>query len=128
MHLLKDDNFIQVCAALYDNPQCCSDQEFYDDLSRIKYVKKLITRYADTGELKERLILNHIVVLSNVFGTRHLARLLYFKMAGQFQYVKPFLDFLSILPERIENVRKMETIETSSIESDPLIEERLKEI
>jgi hypothetical protein len=126
MTVLRDDNFLLVCAALYQNPQCCSEQEFYDDLSRIKYVKKLITRYVETGELKERLILNHIVVLGNVFGAAQLARLLFFKMEPQFEYVKPFLEFLSLMPKHIDNVREVRRVISDTIKSDSLIEEKLK--
>jgi hypothetical protein len=128
MIVLRDDNFLQIAIALYDNPQCCSDQEFYDDLSRIKYVKKLITRYIETGELKERLILNHIVILSNVFGVTNLARLLFFKMEPQFSYVKPFLEFLSMMPNSIDNVKVTRKVPSDTIVADPVITERLKTI
>ncbi len=119
--LLTDLNFFQVSMALYSNPQCTTDEEFLDDLARMKYLKKLLTRYEETGELKERLILNHIVVLNNVFGPVHLPRLLYLKMEKQFSLVKPFLEALSIMPEFIENVRVECRIPSSSIVSDPQI-------
>ncbi len=128
MIVLKDDNFLLVAQALYDNPQCTTDEEFYDDLARMKYLKKLLTRYEETGELKERLILNHIVVLNNVFGSVHLPRMLYLKMTPQFAYVKPFLEFLSILPKHIDNVRTECRIDTSSIASDPKITASLRAI
>lgn len=119
--LLTDVNFFQVAAALYRNPQCTTDEEFLDDLARLKYLKKLLTRYEETGELKERLILNHIVVLNNVFGPDHLPRMLYLKMEKQFTYVKPFLEALSIMPDYIENVKVERRIPSSSIVSDPKI-------
>lgn len=126
--ILKDENFLLVAQALYDNPQCTTDEEFYDDLARMKYLKKLLTRYEETGELKERLILNHIVVLNNVFGPAHLPRLLYLKMAKQFGMVKPFLEFLSILPPYIENVKTPDRVYMTAIVSDPCIVEALERI
>lgn len=126
--ILRDDNFLLVAQALYNNPQCTTDEEFYDDLARMKYLKKLLTRYEETGELKERLILNHIVVLNNVFGTAHLPRLLYLKLAKQFTLVKPFLEFLSILPPYIENVRTPDRVYMTSIESDTAIVDALRRI
>ena len=65
---LTEENFLIFCAKIYDNPAMHSTTEFIEDLDRIKYIKKLITRYLDTGELKERLILNHIITLHNCFG------------------------------------------------------------
>jgi hypothetical protein len=128
MIVLKEENFLLIAQALYDNPQCTTDEEFYDDLARIKYLKKLLTRYEETGELKERLILNHLVVLNNVFGPENLARMLYLKMQKQFVYVKPFLEFLSIMPECIDNVRVESRVPSESISSDRRIVEALRGI
>lgn len=128
MIVLRDDNFLLIAQALYDNPQCTTDEEFFDDLARMKYLKKLLTRYEETGELKERLILNHIVVLNNVFGPDHLARMLYLKMSKQFTMIKPFLEFLSIMPEYIVNVRVEERIPASTIASDERIARALESI
>ena len=128
MLLLTDVNFLSVAAALYQNPQCTTDEEFYDDLARIKYLKKLLTRFEETGELKERLILNHIVILSNVFGSTHLPRMLYLKMSKQFHLLKPFLEFLSIMPPYIDNVRIEQRILSDSIEADSRIEAALERI
>ena len=66
---LTDHNFLLFCAQHYDNSRYISTEEFVEDLNRIKYIKKLITRYVENGDLKERLILNHIIVLYNVFWT-----------------------------------------------------------
>ena len=63
---LTDENFVLYCAKYYDNPSCQSTEEFLDDLKHIKYIKKLITRYVENGELKERLILNHLTILYNL--------------------------------------------------------------
>ena len=98
-----EDNFLVYCAKKYDNPQALSTEEFLEDLERIKYIKKLITRYLDNGEIRERLILNHIITLKNCFGLE-LAKILFLKLEDQFKYVKPFLLYLSILPDKIYNV------------------------
>ncbi len=126
---LDDSNFILYCAKHYDNPQCHDTEEFYEDLRRIKYIKKLITRYIITGELKERLILNHIIILNNVFGPHHLCRILFLKMEKQLKYVKPFLIMLDILPERVNNIGKEGKIfVTDEIEMDSIIVEALRKI
>lgn len=100
---LTEDNFLVYCAKKYDNPQALSTEEFLEDLERIKYIKKLITRYLDNGEIRERLILNHIITLKNCFGLE-LAKILFLKLEDQFKYIKPFLLYLSILPDKIYNV------------------------
>jgi len=115
---LTDDNFLIYCAKYYDNPQCHSTEEFLEDLKRIKYIKKLITRYVESGELKERLILNHLTILSNVFGAEHINRILYLKMKNQFMYIKPFLVLLNILQEKIYNIRDEKIVDTDTIPMD----------
>ena len=60
---LTEKNFLLYCASHYDNAKYASTEDFIEDLNRLKYIKKLITRYLEYGELKERLILNHIIVL-----------------------------------------------------------------
>ena len=77
---LTDKNFLLFCAAHYDNYQYHSTEEFYEDLNRFKYIKRLFSRYEETGELKERLILNHIIILYNLFGVPATTRLLFFKL------------------------------------------------
>jgi hypothetical protein len=115
---LTDENFLIYCAKHYDNPQCHSTEEFLEDLKRIKYIKKLITRYNESGELKDRLILNHLTILCNVFGPEHLNRILYLKMKSQFKYIKPFLVMLNILQDRIFNIKEESIIDTDLIEID----------
>ena len=78
MKTLDDSNFLLYAASNYDNPQCYDTDEFYDDLKRFKYLKRLFNRYKETGELKERLILNHLIVIYNVFGPMPATRLLFF--------------------------------------------------
>ena len=125
---LNDDNFLFYCAKYYDNPQCHSTEEFIEDLKRIKYIKKLITRYIDSGELKDRLILNHLIILYNVFGAEHMARILYLKMRVQFKYIKPFLILLGVLPEKIYNIKEEAVINTESIPMDGVIVQALRKV
>lgn len=112
---LNDKNFIIYAATNYQNPACSTTDEFYEDLKRIKYIKKLCTRYQETGELKERLILNHVIVLSNVFKPDVLCRILWLKMASQFSYVKPFLIFLGICLPKIYRVKNEESINIEAV-------------
>lgn len=103
---LDDSTFLLYCARYYNNPQCYGTEEFYEDLKRIKYIKKLLTRYEITGELKERLVLNHIMILNNVFGPTATVKILLFKMPKYQSYLKPFFVLLNILPEIVYNIGK----------------------
>ena len=95
---LDDSNFVLYAAKHYDNPQCYDVEEFHDDLKRFKYLKRLLGKYEDTGELRENLILNHIIVLYNVFGDA-ATRMLFFKLVGYYSYLKPFLVLLDRMPD-----------------------------
>ena len=101
MKQLDDSNFMLYAASNYDNPQCYDTDEFYDDLKRFKYLKRLLNRYKETGELKERLILNHIIVIYNVFGPTPATRLLFFKLEGYYSLLKPFLVFMNLMPNLV---------------------------
>jgi|SRR5882757_1237899 len=103
---LTEKNWILYAAKHYNNPGCSDIKEFHEDLKRIKYVKKACTRYETNGELKERLILNHLVILNNVFGPVVLPRILFLKMEKQMKYIKPFMIFLNIWPDIIWKVGK----------------------
>ena len=125
---LNDANFLIYAAKHYDNPQCHTTEEFIEDLKRIKYIKKLITRYINNGELKDRLILNHLIILSNVFPPDVLCRILYLKMKSQFGYIKPFLILLNVMPEVLYNVKDEATIKLDMIPMDERIIESLRKI
>lgn len=97
---ITPDNVIMYAIKHYDNPHCMGEKEFEDDLKRFKYIKRLLRKYYDTGILKERLLLNHIIVLNNVFGADACATLLLFKIQDQYwPAMKAFLLFLNILRE-----------------------------
>lgn len=126
---LDDGNFLLYCARVYDNPHCHSTAEFLEDVKRIKYIKKLFTRYIATGELKERLILNHVIILNNVFGAEHLPRILFLKMPKHLPYIKPFLVLLEIMPPIVWNIGKDGTnYNTDFIAMDPGIVEALRKL
>ena len=125
---VNDKNFVIYCAKHYQTDRHYTTEEFLEDINRIKYIKKLITRYIDSGELRERLILNHIIVLNNCFGPVISCKLLYLKLKPQFEYVKPFLVILNILQERIYNVGDDDIIYTDQIGMDKGIIDRLRNI
>ena len=125
---LTDANFILFCAAHYNNAEYASTEDFIEDLNRIKYIKKLITRYIEYGELKERLILNHIIVLNNCFGPDILCKIMYLKLNSQLKYIKPFLILLNILPDKIYNVGVDFEIDTNLIEMDLDIVAKLRKV
>lgn len=125
---LNDKNFLLFCAHCYENYQFSSTEEFIEDLNRIKYIKKLITRYVENDDLKERLILNHIIILNNCFGPEVLCKILYLKLKDQMKYIKPFLILLNILPDKIYNVNGESVILTDLIPIDDLIVKRLRKV
>lgn len=125
---LDDSNFILFAAKYYDNPQCFDTLEFQDDLKRFKYLKRLFTRYQETGELKERLIINHLIVLYNVFGPE-ATRMLFFKLEGFHHYLKPFIVLLGYMPEVVRNIGvENKTYRSSDISMDEDIVELLRKI
>ena len=97
---LTNDNITMFAIKHYDNPQCEGEAEFTDDMKRFKYVKRLLRKYKETGEIKERLILNHLIVIFNVFGAEAGSTLLLFKVEPEFwSILKSFMSFLNMLPE-----------------------------
>jgi len=84
----------------YDNPHCESEAEFQDDMKRFKYIKRLLRKYHESGILKERLLLNHIIVLNNLFGPDACVTLLLIKIQSEdWRTLKTFLIYLSLLRE-----------------------------
>ena len=125
---LDESNFMLYAAKHYDNPQCFDTLEFYEDMSRFKYIKRLFNRYEETGELKERLILNHLIILYNVFGPA-TTRMLFFKLNNHLHLLKPFIVLLGFLPERVSGISiENKTIITSDIPMDEKIVKLLRKI
>ena len=97
---LTQDNINMFAMKHYDNPSCVDEAEFLDDLKRFKYLKRLFRKYDTSGELKVRLIVNHIIVLSNVFGVDATTTLLFFKIeSNHWSLLKTFLVYLHFMPE-----------------------------
>ena len=96
---LSDDNYLLFAIKFYDNPQAVTKDDFEDDLKRIKYVKRLLKRYKNTGVLKTHLILNHLTILFNVFNDATVPLLFYNLEKELWPYIKSFLVFLNRLPE-----------------------------
>ena len=97
---ITSDNVIMFAIKHYDNPQCEGEREFYDDMKRFKYIKRLLRKHNDSGVLKERLLLNHIIILNNLFGPEACVTLLLFKIQREYwETLKSFLLFLNMIRE-----------------------------
>ena len=127
-HDLNEKNFLLFAMHHYDNPQCVEVEEFNDDLRRIKYIKRLFNQYDMDGVLKERLILNHIIVFFNVFQTRAATRILFFKIEEKFwPMLKTFLFYLRFMPEdKVESINGKDILVTD-IQMDQGIINKLRE-
>ena len=98
---LNDGSFLIYAAKHYDRPHILQS-EFEDDLKRIKYVKRLLRKYRQTGEFKERLVLNHVIILSNVFGVEATTNMLFFKVDQEdYPLLKTILIYLNYMPSRL---------------------------
>jgi len=125
---LNDDNFLMFAMREYSNVQCTDIEEFYDDLKKIKYIKRLFNVYKNNGQLKERLILNHLIIFYNVFTVQAGTRILFYKIEKDFwPILKTFLIYLDRMPDRIDSIRG-EVILASSIQLDDGIISRLRSI
>ena len=101
---LNDDNFMMYAMKCYSSPTCIMS-EFESDIKRTKYLKRLFRRYKITKSLKERLILNHIILLNNVFGPEAMSRMLFYKMDERdYDVLKTFLAYLNLLPDFVYGI------------------------
>jgi hypothetical protein len=96
---LNESNYLLFAIKFYDNPQAITREDFDEDLKRIRYIKKLLKRYKNTGELKTHLILNHLTVLFNVFNDATVPLLFYNLEKELWPSIKSFLIYLNRLPE-----------------------------
>lgn len=127
MQNLTEDNFLIYAMKCYNAPHCILS-EFEGDIKRTKYLKRLFRRYKITKILKERLILNHIILLNNVFGPVPTARILFYKIDERdYDILKTFLEYLDIMPELVTGI-KGKDIHTSDIPLEPNITEILLRI
>lgn len=114
MNNLTEDNFLIYAMKCYNAPHCILS-EFEGDIKRTKYLKRLFRRYKVTKILKERLILNHIILLNNVFGPVPTARILFYKIDERdYDILKTFLEYLDIMPDEVIGIRGR-NIHTSEI-------------
>lgn len=127
MHNLTDDNFLIYAMKCYNSPHCIMS-EFEGDIKRTKYLKRLFRKYKITKILKERLILNHIILLNNVFGPIPTSRILFYKTDERdYDILKTFLEYLDIMPDEVVGIRGR-NIHTSDIPLEPNIVEILLSI
>ena len=125
---MNEKNFLLFAMQHYENPQCVEVEEFNDDLRKIKYIKRLFNQYHIEGTLKERLILNHLIVFYNVFPVKVATRILFLKLEEHFwPILKTFLVYLHYMPEeKIESINGKEII-VSDVPMDQLVIDRLRE-
>lgn len=116
---LDDENFLVYAASKYYNPRCTIVEDFYDDLHRIKYIKRLVNRYHEHQKISERLLLNHIIVFFNSFGIEASLKMLEFKLDDlSLKTLKPFLIYLNYIGKD----------DYPRIEADEVIEKILEKI
>jgi hypothetical protein len=123
--IVDDESFLFYAGKFYDTRRAVSSEDFYEDLKRFQYLKRLFKRYEENEDLKIRLILNHLIVLYNCFGL-HATPMLFYKLEKYHHYLKPFLMFLNYLPKvvRYEN----NVVYTIDIVADIKIIEELRKI
>ena len=124
---LDSENIMMYAVKAYDKPNCIMS-EFSEDMKRFNYLKRLFRRYRKHNELRERLVLNHLVVLNNVFGPEVMTRLLFYEMAeSDYPQLKTYLLFLSCMPEVVRGIKNKD-IRSSDIEVDMEIANVLRTI
>ena len=124
---LTESNYIRFAMNAYDNPYCTGVREFEEDLARTVYLKRLFRKYRKSGILRERLILNHIIVFCNVFGVEAGVRLLFHRTDADLHYIlKTFLVFLGYLPDAQPRFRI--DVDVVPLVMDSEIIERLRSI
>lgn len=125
---LTEENFMMYAMKHYDNPYCKGMAEFLDDIKRFKYIKRLLGKYLSGKELKERLIINHIIILNNLFGVEAATKMLFFRIDQKYwPQLKTFLVFLNYMPDKII-ISEESPIFGSEISLDPKIIEILRKV
>jgi hypothetical protein len=126
---LTEENFVMYAMKHYDNPACRGMAEFEDDLKKFRYLKRLFRKYTAGKGLKERLIVNHIVVLYNLFGPEAATKMLFFKVEEKYwSQLKTFLVYLSIMPVGFEVSKKGVVVQGFEIPLDEKVSNALREI
>jgi hypothetical protein len=121
---LTNENYLMYALLHYDNPHCIDIKEYFEDVRKLKYIKRLFNRYREDGVMKERLILNHIISFYNVFEKDAATRLLFFRVGKEYHsLLKTFLIFLNRMPDKIN-----ENLYSSDIQLDDKITEILRNL
>jgi|TARA_B110000503_G_scaffold130850_1_gene204704 hypothetical protein len=123
--ILTESTFLLFASKYYDNPNCTDIIEFDEDLKRFQYLRKLFGRYKQDNDLKERLILNHLIVIYNIFGLE-ATNMLFMKLHDYHEYLKPFVEYLNFMPQIITYDNTV--LHKDSIKSDENISELLRGI
>ncbi len=123
--ILTESTFLLFASKHYDNPQCSDVSEFEEDLKRFQYLRKLFGRYRQDDDLKERLILNHLIIIYNVFGPE-ATNMLFMKLHEFHDCLKPFVEYLNFMPGIIQYDDV--SLAADNIDSDQSISETLKGI
>ena len=122
---LTEESFVSFCQDSYFNSECSGKNEFVDDLKKIKYVKRLlqkIHKHKTLKSIRERLILNHLIVLRNVFGEENTARILFFRLEPKLHsYLKSFTLFLNF------DIKQIPEVDYSLLNTDPRVDRKLSE-
>ena len=101
---LTNENYLMFALLHYDNPHCIDIKEYFEDVRKLKYIKRLFNRYKEDGVIKERLILNHLISFYNVFDNEAATRLLFFRVGTEYHsLLKTFLVFLNRMPDQIND-------------------------
>ena len=121
---LTNENYLMFALLHYDNPHCIDIKEYFEDVRKLKYIKRLFNRYKEDGVMKERLILNHLISFYNVFDNEAATRLLFFRVGTEYHsLLKTFLVFLNRMPDKIN-----ENLYASDIQLDEKIIKLLRNI
>ena len=127
--VLNEKNFILYAAKNYNNINCLDEIEFYDDLKRFKYLKRLFKKYDEDKELKGNLIFNHLIIIFNVFDTTSANRMLFLKLKGYYSYLYPFLLYMETAQNKIINIdNDKNVIYGSDIKLDETVVKYLREL
>lgn len=124
---LTNENILMYAVKAYERPNCIMS-EFKEDMKRFNYIKRLFRRYRKVGEIKERLVLNHLMVIYNVFGVETATRVLFFRvLKDDYSALKTYLTFLNYMPDKVKGIKGQDII-SSDIPVDLVIASKLREI
>lgn len=125
INTLTEEKFNEFCQRYYFNPECSGKNEFIDDLKRIKYIKRLlqkIHKHKTLKSIRERLIINHLIILKNVFGDENCSRILFFKLEPKLHsYLKSFTEFLKF------SIKEIPEVDYYSLNTDPRVDRKLSQ-